>query len=293
MSAEVGTAMKAVSAAPQRTTGLPVDHLGDAPFRNVFAGPLESLPRPLRGDASRDGLRVTFRELGDATVMAAIQERFAAVYPGGDRRAVASMWSKWLFNAVLPSVVGLLLAEGRVCVADDASLGVVLDAAGYPERFWIRDHGDVTATVTIDAGFETLLRDRLAPLIEAMSSVSGASRNVFWSNAGNAVEYLVGEMARHPAITPAILQQAYAFFECHRFADGQRNPLFRPVRYDLPGDEGPAERRRRVCCIRYLLPETSYCANCPLACRERRDGVSAGKAVARRDARRSPRQEVI
>ncbi|WP_197408110.1 MULTISPECIES: siderophore-iron reductase FhuF [unclassified Guyparkeria] len=272
-------------------TGSPVDCRGDDPFRDVFAGPLESLPRPRRGDTSCEGPRVTFPELGDPAVMAMIQERFATVYPGGDRRAVASMWSKWLFNAVLPSLVGLLLADGRACAADDSSLGVVLDEAGYPERFWIRDQGDITAPVSMASGFEALLRDRLAPVIEALASVSGASRNVFWSNAGNSVEYLVGEMARHPAITPATLQQAYAFFETRRFADGQRNPLFRPVRYHSPDGDGAVERRRRVCCIRYLLPGTSYCANCPLACRDQA-GAAADKAVVRRDRRRAPHQGV-
>ena len=257
----------------------------------IFTGPLESLPRPACGDSSVDGLRFTFRELAEPSVMAALQEAFAPAYPDGDRRAVASMWSKWLFNAVLPTVVGLLLTRARAWVGDDSSVGIVLDRAGRPERFWIAVHGDVTATVPIATGLERLAHERLAPTIEALTTVSGASRNVFWSNAGNSLEYLVGEMARHPAITPAVLEQAYAFLERRRLTDGRRNPLFRPVRYQPAAGAGAAVRRqRRVCCIRYLLPELSYCANCPLACRQPA-GERGGERGGRRALERPTRQE--
>ncbi|MCL7744392.1 siderophore-iron reductase FhuF [Guyparkeria hydrothermalis] len=247
-------------------------------FRSVFSGPLARLPRPVLGEWSGEGVSLTLRQLRDPSALAVILERFAPNYPGGDRRAVASMWSKWFFNAVLPPVVGLLLAERRACIADDASVGVIIDASARPSRFWLRESGDITDPVSVETGMERLVRERLSPVVEALSVASGASRNVFWSNAGNSVEYLVGEMARHPAITPATLQVAYAFFECRRFGDGLRNPLSRPVRYRAIADESRGvERQRRVCCIRYLLPEVSYCANCPLACR-RTDEASTGGA---------------
>lgn len=251
---------------------------GMAIFRSVFSGPLAQLPRPVLGEWSGEGVSLTLRQLYDPSALAVVLERFAPTYSGGDRRAVASMWSKWFFNAVLPPIVGLLLAERRACIADDASVGVVIDASARPGRFWLRESGDVTHPVSIEAGLERLVKERLSPVGEALSIASGASRNVFWSNAGNSVEYLVGEMARHPAITPATLQAAYAFFERRRFGDGLRNPLFRPVRYRaIVGESGGVERQRRICCIRYLLPEVTYCANCPLACR-RSDKTSAGGA---------------
>ena len=259
-----------------------------AAFRAVFTGPLASLPQPVCGEPDDGGLYLTFRQLGDPTVQAMIQERFAPAYPDGDRRAVASMWSKWLFNALLPTVTGLLLTEGRGCTADDSSVGVVLSEAGYPQRFWIRETGDVTAPVAIPVGLAALARQRLSPVIDALSTVSGASRNVFWSNAGNTLEYVIGEMARHPAITPLMLEQGYAFLECRRLDDGQRNPLFRPVRYRAPaGETGSVERQRRVCCIRYLLPNLSYCSNCPLNCRRGNVAATDEGDVCRNTARRA------
>lgn len=125
-----------VACADPHAASLP-EARGLAAFRAVFIGPLASLPQPVCGESDDGGLYLTFRQLGDPTVLAMIQERFAPAYPGGDRRAVASMWSKWLFNALLPPVTGLLLTEGRACTADDSSVGVVLNEAGYPQRFWI------------------------------------------------------------------------------------------------------------------------------------------------------------
>lgn len=260
---------------PVESAGDPIR--GDGALSAVFAGPLASVPRPVWG-APAAGRSPTFRELRDPEDMAAIQDLFSATYSHGDRRAVASMWSKWFFNAVMPTVLGLLMVERRTCSADESAVGVTLDSTGCPERLWIREPGDVDTADTVATGLERLARDRLAMVVDTLARVSGASRNVFWSNAGNSLEYLVGEMARHPAVTPDVLEQAQSFLECRRFADGQRNPLFRPVRYRrAPDGHGEVERQRRVCCIRYLLPETAYCGNCPLSCRqrERADGPDA------------------
>jgi ferric iron reductase protein FhuF len=180
------------------------------------------------------------------------------------------MWSKWFFGGVLPAITGLLLGQGRACASDDASVGVVLDGVGYTRRLWIREGGEIVVRATVVSGLEALVRDRLSPVVEALADASGASRNVFWSNAGNTLEYLIGEMARHPSITPSTLHDAYGFLDTRRLGDGERNPLFRPVRYrQVAGEGNPVERTRRACCIRYLLPEMSYCANCPLNCAAR------------------------
>ncbi|HDZ38600.1 MAG TPA: hypothetical protein ENH62_09990 [Marinobacter sp.] len=46
--------------------------------------------------------------------------------------------------------------------------------------------------------------------------------------------------------------------------DGRRNPLFQPVNYLIATTGEGHDRRRRLCCIRYLIPELDYCSNCPL-----------------------------
>ena len=56
----------------------------------------------------------------------------------------------------------------------------------------------------------------------------------------------------------------FAVLQSAKRPDGTRNPLYQPVRYiELEGAAMPW-RQRRVCCIRYLLPELELCENCPL-----------------------------
>ncbi|MBN2872321.1 MAG: siderophore-iron reductase FhuF [Halothiobacillaceae bacterium] len=253
----------------------------------VFAGPLEAVtqpalgqPRPDRPDRHAPDLAT----LSDPAFLAERQRRFARTYPGGDRRAVASIWSKWLYNAVLPTFIGLLMTEGRGWTGERSAIGVVLDSDARPERLWLRSPAVIGASVSVGEGLERLMTGLLAPVIETLARESGASRNVFWSNAGNVVEYLVGEMAQHPAITLEAQRDSFAFLDRRHLPSGERNPLWRPVRYrSVPTGQGEIARLRRVCCIRYLLPATATCANCPLNCRQRDAQASgtAGPEVAR------------
>ncbi|WP_092160080.1 (2Fe-2S)-binding protein [Bosea sp. CRIB-10] len=74
------------------------------------------------------------------------------------------------------------------------------------------------------------------------------------------VEQVVG--ARPPVADALTLMAA------RRLPDGRPNRLFDPVRYPEYKD-GPT-RLRRVCCIRYLIPELGYCSTCPLPDARRR-----------------------
>ena len=114
--------------------------------------------------------------------------------------------------------------------------------------------------------FAGLLDDHLQPLFQAMASQVKVSPKVLWSNAGNYFENLLNLMAR--AGMPAErLAAGRALLETRVRPDGSRNPLFQPVQYLPVTDEQgqPTMRReRKVCCVRYLLPELELCGNCPL-----------------------------
>jgi ferric iron reductase protein FhuF len=107
--------------------------------------------------------------------------------------------------------------------------------------------------------------DHLDPLVAALSGYSRLSPRVFWSNAANYVEWMVSAIAsRMPA---ARVDDARAMLELRQRVDGRDNPLYRPVRYRTEGEGRAAitRRQRRVCCVRYLVPDRSLCANCPLS----------------------------
>ncbi len=194
--------------------------------------------------------------------------RFGQRYAIFDSRGVASQWSKWYFLALLvPELLARTLLGRSLPVALDR-LHLLLTLDGRVERLCLQHDGTAVSLKTstpqqTDSPTLALLDDNLAPLIEALAGFSGASPRVFWSNAGNVFEQCLGQLAHHPDALPGMTDDLQYFLTQRRLADGRRNPLYRPVRYQKQSD-GSTRRVRRLCCIRYLVPELGYCGNCPL-----------------------------
>lgn len=190
--------------------------------------------------------------------------RFGAQYPGGDRRAVVSLWSQWYFSTLLiPSVAAILLLD-RILPLPIDGVGVVLDEEKHhPVAFRLPHSGHAAPRPDPFERFHALVRCHLAPLITAISRSSGLSPRLLWSNAGGYFEWTVRELAsRDPATEAAAAGER--FLQSRAWPDGWRNPLFEPVRY--VDEEGERVCRRRICCLRYLLPGMNGCGNlCPLA----------------------------
>ena len=193
---------------------------------------------------------------------------FAQRYNGDDRRALASLWAKHYIVKLLPPVMGAtLLLRWRLPLSlhDTA---VVLDEGHLPQAFRLSGKGEPFAADISDPFelFSGLLDDHLQPLFQALSSQVKLSPKVLWSNAGNYFENLLNLMAR--AGMPAErLAAGHVLLQTRIRPDGSRNPLFQPVQYLPVTDEQgqPTMRReRKVCCVRYLLPELELCGNCPL-----------------------------
>lgn len=241
----------------------------------LYIGPLAPLSPP-RVTKTPEADTLPARDLLDPAYLDALFTRFGAQYGHGDRRAVASLWSKWHFSALAAHglAANLLLERDLPLGLDDLHLeqspegqttGMVLCHAGNP-----------LAEFAPYPRFATLLDDHLTPLIEALASASGASPRVFWSNAGNYLEHFAGALADHPMASPGVAEPARALMESRTLPDGRRNPLYRPVRYLEADTPGSPRRVRRLCCIRYLIDELGYCGNCPLACQRAAKAKAAG-----------------
>lgn len=248
----------------------------------LYLGPLEGLTPP-RVSPTPGPDALPAGTLLEPAYLVELFERFGRTYGHGDRRAVASLWSKWHFSALaahglaanllLERDLPLGLHELYLMQSDEGqTAGLVLPHAGKP-----------LAELDPGARFATLLDAHLTPLIEALAGATGASPKVFWSNAGNYFEYFAGALADHPMAGPDVGEPAQALMERRSLPDGRRNPLFRPVRYVTPADPGKPARVRRLCCIRYLIDELGYCANCPLECR-RGKTAARGTEMARASA---------
>lgn len=181
-------------------------------------------------------------------------------YPGGDRRAVASLWAKQHFATLLPPFLAItLLAEHEIDVGLSA-IGCSFSDEGVTRSIHLTDAGRPAAPREPFQRFLPLIDGHLTPSISALASTSGVSRRVLWSNAGNMFDFIVRRIERAVGPRPPIAD-ALALMAAKHLPDDRPNPLYDPVRYS--GGEGPS-RMRRVCCIRYLIPELGYCSTCPL-----------------------------
>jgi ferric iron reductase protein FhuF len=238
-----------------------------APLAPIFAGDFAYL----RGALVRDGggrRVVEAAALRDPAVLEPTLSLFARLYPRGGRAGVVSLWSQWYFGLYLTPLVLSALALGRGLPADPAELGVVLEGDGTPAAFLVADAGK--AGVDPALLFETLACGHVEPLAAALAAAGGFSRRVAWSNAGNVFEWAVGEAERRHGVPPD--NAGRAVVGTRVFAGGRRNVLFDPVR--VVDVDGAPLRRRRVCCLRYQVPDFGWCENCP----------TPGRAAAAADA---------
>ncbi len=232
----------------------------------LYVGPLEGLtPARLWHDETTDGAMGA--SLLDPFYLDELLTRFGRRHGHGDRRAVASLWSKWHFSSVLATGLAANLVLERDLPLGLDSLRVAQDRYGQTTGLLLRHEGRPLDTRESPRRFATFIDGHLTPLIEALANLSGASPKVFWSNAGNYFEHFARALAHHPLALPEVNAPALALLEDATLPDGRRNPLYRPVRYLPDGDGDGPQRVRRLCCIRYLIGEHGYCGNCPLTCR--------------------------
>ncbi|MGY6565395.1 MAG: siderophore-iron reductase FhuF [Halomonadaceae bacterium] len=223
--------------------------------------PLDNLKVPAFG--APDVATLPGSALLDRAMLDELLARYTASFGEGvDRMAAASIWSKYLFSLVsIPSLVANLLL-GRALPVQPEVLRVELGDRDEATRLWLRDGGASLASLNFETRFTTLFDDFCAPLIEALAECSGLSSKVFWSNLGHYVEYVGQTCSRHPHFTAAG-EPLLRYLDTKTLADGRRNPLYQPVRYLELGGDIPT-RVRRLCCVKYRLPDEPLCGGCPL-----------------------------
>jgi ferric iron reductase protein FhuF len=227
----------------------------------IFTGPLADFAdRLLLADDPQPAVPGT--DLLDPAVLGPVLKRFAGRYDDPEPRAVASLWAKWHFWAVMPPVVAasLLLEHGLPVGLDE--IGVVMTPDGQTTALKLPHGGGPVAAADGFERFGSLVERHIEPLIQAVSAQSGVTARVLWSNLGNQFEYLLGELDASGLARGPGLAQMRALLASRDWPGRRTNPLLEPVRY--VEHDGERKRLRRVCCICYLMPSHGYCSNCPL-----------------------------
>jgi len=227
---------------------------------SCFTGAFAYLGEAVRRDT--EGAGVAGASLRDGATLDALLLRFAERHPGGERRALVSMWSQWHFAAVVVPAVATILLTGR-------SLPVALSEA----RFALHDDGRTAAILLgpaaelapagVHGRFDALIEGHVAPLIRLLATQFPVSARLMWTNAAVRFAWAVQQCAERSDVDRDAIAEAEDLLTTALTPAGVRNPLHDTLR---PSPlVAIAECQRRVCCLRYLLPGVVDCGSlCPL-----------------------------
>ena len=173
-----------------------------------------------------------------------------------DRRAVASMWSLYYFSSLtIPYLVARILDHQVLPVAFD-EMKMALAEDGLPRTFGAATFGNWQEVDDADV-FTTLgplMHGHLREVVGYLKSVGGIAPKLAWNNALVYIDYAL----RASGIEP-LSAQADALIGNRSMPDGSPNPFFDCLRHEE--EDGARVCRRKICCLRYLLPGVPSCGS--------------------------------
>jgi ferric iron reductase protein FhuF len=197
----------------------------------------------------------------DSAMREAIEHRFSLRFSTSfDVRAVQSIWMKWYLNAFIPPMLLADILLGQSVELSLPDLGFVMSEDGRVAAVRIAGTRDSVGEDPFRR-LQPLIFDHFAPLIAMWCARTEVTARVFWSNVGNTFEAMLRRIEAVSGPSPR-LSEAQRFLTEPVVPSGRPNPLFDAVHY-VTGDGAPT-RRRRVCCLQYLLPDRRFCGACPI-----------------------------
>jgi len=180
---------------------------------------------------------------------------YAETSGASDRRAVASMWSLFYFSALtIPYVVARVLDHQELPVVFD-DMTVTLSADGLPRAFGVATAGEWRDAGEIFAMIGPLMEEHLSRVVPYLKATGGISPKLAWNNAAVYIDYALRTTGPEP-----LHEQAGAMVGCRLMPNGAPNPFFDCLRHEEEAD-GTRVCRRKICCLRYLLPGVPSCGS--------------------------------
>lgn len=192
----------------------------------------------------------------------AVIDRYAARFPGADRRAAVSVWTMYYFSHLVVSPLIFWLLDRRILALGAADLVARLDPQTIlPAGFILRDEGGQQPEGSVFDAMDGATRNHAQPLIATIAAQSGLSPKLLWSNVAVYADWVIREVG---AAVSERRDEALALIENARWADGSPNPMSGWIRQEI-GADGACFSQRRICCLRYLLPGVPGCGMvCPI-----------------------------
>ena len=190
-------------------------------------------------------------------------DRYIATMPGADPRAVVSMWTMYYFSSLgIPTMLHWLELRRALPLSLDSINISVSPATGLAQGFILQHSGNTAPEFTIERALATLIEEHAAPLIERIIADHRLGARVLWSNLASYLTWIVQEAGR--LTDPLLAEEGVDFLESAVWATGMKNPMAGLNRKEDDGQGGLCTRRR-VCCLRYMLPGIAGCGmSCPL-----------------------------
>ncbi|OBZ93090.1 iron reductase [Pararhizobium polonicum] len=186
-------------------------------------------------------------------------DTYAASRGGTDRRAVASMWSLYYFSLLTIPYIVARRAHHALPVAA-RSMTIALAEDGLPRALGLADEGDWSDSEEGDllSFVMPLVSQNLAEIVAHLKTQGGIAPKLAWNNAAVYIDYAFNATERkRPADGDAWASRS--LFSAPHLPDGSANPFLGCLRHEIDGEETVC--RRKICCLRYLLPGIPSCGN--------------------------------
>ncbi|WP_435268022.1 siderophore-iron reductase FhuF [Shinella sp. BE166] len=182
-------------------------------------------------------------------------DRYAEVHGSADRRAVASFWSLYYFSALTIPYVVARRAEITPPIALD-EMTIAIGEDGLPRAFGLPHEGDWSESKGLVDVITPLVDCHLARVVALFKEKTGIAPKLAWNNAAVYIDYAFNATDRSPAEGDDHWPSRQ-LFDCPQLANGSRNPFHGCLRHEM--EEGAVHCRRKVCCLRYMLPGIPGC----------------------------------
>lgn len=182
-------------------------------------------------------------------------DRYATHHASTDRRAVASYWSLYYFSALAMPYVVARRAGIRLPVSID-DMTIALSDDGLPRAFGLPGEGEWSEGDTLLDLVIPLVEEHLSRVVATLKEKTGIAPKLAWNNAAVYIDYAFN-VTDHSPSQGADHWPARPLFDCPRLADGSKNPFHGCLRHEM--EAGAIHCRRKVCCLRYMLPGIPAC----------------------------------
>jgi ferric iron reductase protein FhuF len=174
---------------------------------------------------------------------------------GVDRRAAASFWSLYYFSALSIPYIVARRAELALPIGID-EMTIALGDDGLPRAFGLPRVGDWCESGAPTEIAMPLVIGHLGEVIARLKQHAGIAPKLGWNNAAVYIDYALNSTSTDPAAGPDPWP-ARELFEEACLPDGSPNPFKGCLRHEMDGEQ--IHCRRKVCCLRYMLPGIPSC----------------------------------